>query len=455
MKISILGAGYVGLVTGTCLAETGNDVVCFDIDERKVQRLLSGDVPIHEEGLPQLIARNVLAARLAFTNDVAHAIHHGELIFIAVGTPAGEDGRADLQHVLAAARDIGRHMHDAKVVVAKSTVPVGTSAQLRAVIEEELAARRRRDLALDARLSIVSNPEFLKQGTGIADFMQPDRIVVGSEPGAAGQHARDLMRRMYAPFNRDRDRTIHMGLEAAEFTKYAANAMLATRISFMNELANLAENVGVDIEQVRCGLVADPRIGDSFLQAGAGYGGSCFPKDLQALVHTAAAHGQRLQLLEAVRAVNDAQKLRLVDKIVRHFGPDLRGRRFGVWGLAFKPGTDDMREAPSRVIIQALLMRGAQVVAHDPVAIEEARKTLAKDLQGRADEASRLSFNDQALQAAEDCDALVILTDWNEFKNPDFDALKIALRQPLIFDGRNLYDPSIRDQGIDYRAVGR
>ncbi|WP_418147280.1 UDP-glucose/GDP-mannose dehydrogenase family protein [Variovorax paradoxus] len=455
MKISIIGTGYVGLVTGTCLAETGNDVLCFDVDERKVQRLLSGDVPIYEEGLPPLIARNVLAARLVFTNDISHAVHHGELIFIAVGTPAGDDGRADLQHVLAAARDIGRYMHDSKVVVAKSTVPVGTGIKLRAVIEEELATRRGSNLAVGVHLSIVSNPEFLKQGTGIADFMQPDRIVLGSEPGAAGQYARDLMRRMYAPFNRDHDRTIHMSLEAAEFTKYAANAMLATRISFMNELANLAEKVGVDIEQVRCGLVADPRIGNSFLQAGAGYGGSCFPKDLQALVHTAAAHGQRLHLLEAVRVVNDAQKLRLVDKIVGHFGEDLHGRRFGIWGLAFKPGTDDMREAPSRIIIQALLMRGAEVVAHDPVAIDEARMALAKDLDGHPDQAARLSFNGQALEAADNCDALVILTDWDAFKNPDFDALKARLREPLIFDGRNLYDPSIRAKGIDYRAFGR
>jgi UDPglucose 6-dehydrogenase len=461
MKISVLGTGYVGLVTGTCLAETGNDVVCFDVDERKVAMLRSGDVPIHEEGLPQLIERNVRAARLAFTTDIARAVHHGELIFIAVGTPAGEDGRADLQQVLAAARNIGRHMHGAKVVGTKSTVPVGTGLRLRAVIEEELATRRTGgdaaadDLAQRPHLSIVSNPEFLKQGTGIADFMQPDRIVLGSEPGEVGQYARELMRHLYAPFNRERDRTIHMDVESAEFTKYAANAMLATRISFMNELANLAEKVGVDIEQVRRGVGADPRIGDSFLQAGVGYGGSCFPKDVHSLVHTAATHGQRLQVLEAVHAVNDAQKLVLVGKIVRHFGEDLRGRRFAIWGLAFKPGTDDMREAPSRIVIQALLRRGAEVVAHDPVAIAEARKALASDLDGQPDQAVRLRFAGHALQAADNADALVILTDWKTFKHPDFDALKTTLRQPLIFDGRNLYDPAIRDRGFDYRAVGR
>ena len=455
MKVSVLGTGYVGLITGSCLAEIGNEVVCFDVDERKVDMLRSGGVPIHEEGLPQLIERNVLAGRLDFTTDVARAVHHGDLIFIAAGTPPDEDGGADLRHVLAAGRSIGRHMQGFKVVVEKSTVPVGTAGKLRAVIEEELAQRRAGGGLQGACVAIVSNPEFLKQGAAIADFMRPDRIVIGSEPGEAGQQAREVMTRLYAPFNRQHDRMIHMAVEAAEFTKYAANAMLATRISFMNELANLAEKVGVDIEQVRRGVGSDPRIGHRFLYAGLGYGGSCFPKDVQALVQTAATHGQRLQVLEAVRAVNDAQKLVLVEKIVRRFGDDLRGRVFGIWGLAFKPGTDDMREAPSRIVIKALLMRGAEVVAHDPVAIAEARKALAGDLDGLPDLVTRLRYTDNAMQAADQADALVILTDWKAFKSPNFSTLKTLLRQPLIFDGRNLYDPEIRAQGFDYQAIGR
>jgi len=461
MKISVLGTGYVGLVTGSCLAELGNEVVCFDVDQRKVEILQSGGVPIHEEGLPQLIERNVRTERLHFTTDVARAVHHGDLIFIAAGTPPGEDGSADLQYVLAAGRSIGRHMQGFKVVVEKSTVPVGTAGKLRAAIEEELSQRRSNgDHAAGSGLhgipvAIVSNPEFLKEGAAVDDFMRPDRIVVGSEPDEAGRQAREVMTRLYAPFNRQRDRMIHMDVKAAEFTKYAANAMLATRISFMNELANLAEKVGVDIEQVRRGVGSDPRIGYSFLYAGLGYGGSCFPKDVQALVHTAATHGQRLQVLEAVRAVNDAQKLVLIEKIVRRFGEDLRGRRFGIWGLAFKPDTDDMREAPSRIVIKALLVRGAEVVAHDPVAIPEARRVLAGDLDGMPELLARLSYVDNPMQAAEDADALVVLTDWKAFKSPSFSALKTALRQPLIFDGRNLYDPEIRSQGFDYLAIGR
>jgi len=346
------------------------------------------------------------------------------------------------------------------VVVEKSTVPVGTGGKLRAAIEQELALRRAAGeypdgQRHDAGFAIVSNPEFLKQGAAIADFMRPDRIVVGTEPGEAGRQARELMTRLYAPFNGQRDRMIHMALEAAEFTKYAANAMLATRISFMNELANLAEKVGVDIEQVRRGMGSDPRIGYSFLYAGVGYGGSCFPKDLQALVHTASTHGQRLQVLEAVRAVNDAQKLVLIEKIVRRLGDDLRGRRFAIWGLAFKPGTDDMREAPSRILIKALLLRGAEVVAHDPVAIAEAARVLADDLDELPGAMGRLRFCDSAMQCVQDADALVILTDWKGFRSPDFGALQTLLRQPLIFDGRNLYDPEIRSQGFDYQAIGR
>ncbi|MEZ2298505.1 UDP-glucose/GDP-mannose dehydrogenase family protein [Variovorax sp. RCC_210] len=461
MKISVLGTGYVGLVTGSCLAELGNDVVCFDVDRAKVELLCAGGVPIHEEGLPQLIERNVRTGRLGFTADAARAVHHGDVIFIAVGTPPGEDGSADLQYVLAAGRSIGRHMQGFKVVVEKSTVPVGTAERLRAAIEEELSARRSEgDHAAgsglrELPLALVSNPEFLKEGAAVDDFMRPDRIVIGTEKGVPGQLARDIMNRLYAPFNRQREKTIHMEVKAAEFTKYAANAMLATRISFMNELANLAEKVGVDIEQVRRGVGSDPRIGYSFLYAGLGYGGSCFPKDVQALVHTAATHGQHLRVLEAVSAVNEAQKQVLVEKIVRRFGEDLAGRRFAVWGLAFKPDTDDMREAPSRIVIRALLSRGAEVVAYDPVAMNEARRVLATDLHDRCDLLARLHYAQAPMQAVEDADALVILTDWKAFKSPSFSALKNALRQPLIFDGRNLYEPDIRNQGFDYVAVGR
>lgn len=461
MKISVLGAGYVGLTTSSCLAEIGNEVLCFDIDESKTELLRAGGIPIHEDGLPKLVARNVRAGRLDFTTDAARTVQHGEVIFIATGTPAGEDGSADLQYVLAAGSSIGRHMREPKVVVMKSTVPVGTASRLRMVIEEELSRRRSSvnheadSGSMSFSFAVVSNPEFLKQGAAVADFMQPDRIVLGSEPGESGRWAREVITRLYAPFNRQRDRMVHMSIESAEFTKYAANAMLATRISFMNELANLAEKVGADIEQVRRGIGSDPRIGYGFLRAGLGYGGSCFPKDVQALVHTAATHGQRLQVLEAVRAANDAQRQVLIEKIVRRFGEDLRGRRFAVWGLAFKPGTDDMRDAPSRVVVKGLLARGAEVVAHDPVAVSEARKALASDLRALPDLARRLDYADEAMQAANGADALVILTDWKTFKNPDFSTLKRLLRQPLIFDGRNLYNPEIRLQGFDYQAIGR
>jgi len=460
MKISVLGTGYVGLVTGSCLAEIGNEVVCFDIDPRKIELLHAGGVPIHEEGLPQLIERNVRTGRLSFTGDVEGAVHHGDLVFIAAGTPPGTDGSADLSFVLAAGRSIGCHMRSFKIVVQKSTVPVGTSVRLRAAIEEELSRRRGEGDAgagdwRQAPFTVVSNPEFLKEGAAVDDFMRPDRIVVGTEPGEAGTRAREAMVRLYAPFNRQRDRMIHMDVKAAEFTKYASNAMLATRISFMNELANLAEKLGVDIEQVRRGMGSDPRIGHGFLYAGLGYGGSCFPKDVQALVHTAATHGQRLQVLEAVRAVNDAQKMVLVEKIVRRFGEQLAGRRFAVWGLAFKPDTDDMREAPSRAVIKALLVRGAEVVAHDPVATSQAREAIAADLADTPDVLQRMRYVDSPMQAVQDADALVILTEWKAFRSPSFSALKNALRQPLIFDGRNLYEPEIREQGFDYMAIGR
>ena len=459
MNITVLGIGYVGLVTATCLAEIGNDVVCFDVDGRKIDLLASGGVPFHERDLPELVARNAGHGRLHFTMDIAEAIRHGDLIFIATGTPEGEDGSADLQHVLAAARDIGAHLQGDKIVVQKSTVPVGTAVKVRRTIEDALQRRKADGSALAALsaspVALVSNPEFLKEGAAVDDFMRPDRIVIGTEPGAAGQRARELMVQLYAPFNRQRDRILHMAIEDAEFTKYAANAMLATRISFMNELANLAGELGVDIEQVRRGIGADPRIGYGFLYAGVGYGGSCFPKDVKALVRSAAGHGQRLQILEAVQAVNDAQKHVLVDKITARFGADLSRRTFALWGLSFKPNTDDMREAPSRIVIKALLERGAAVVAYDPAAMAEARRVLARDLGSEAGLLSRIRYAESPMQAVNGADALVVITEWKAFKSPNFAALKGALRQPVIFDGRNLYDPAIRAQGFEYVAIGR
>ena len=460
MNITVLGIGYVGLVTGTCLAEIGNDVVCFDVDREKIDLLGSGRTPFHERDLPELVARNVGFARLRFTTDVAEAVHHGDVIFIATGTPADQDGSADLQYVLAAAHSIGEHMQGEKIVVQKSTVPVGTADKVRMAIAEELQKRKGAGDPVAARLpatpiAVVSNPEFLKEGAAVDDFMRPDRIVIGTEPGPAGERARALMGQLYAPFNRQRDRILHMDVGSAEFTKYAANAMLATRISFMNELANLAGELGVDIEQVRKGIGADPRIGYGFLYAGVGYGGSCFPKDVQALVHTAAGHGQRLRILEAVRAVNDAQKHVLVDKIVGRFGADLRDRTFALWGLSFKPNTDDMREAPSRVMVKALVERGAEVVAYDPIAMPEARRVLPQDLGANVAAASRVRYADSPMQAVQGADALVVMTEWKAFKSPNFAALKGALKQAVIFDGRNLYDPAIRGQGFEYFAIGR
>ena len=460
MNITVLGIGYVGLVTATCLAEIGNEVVCYDIDGKKIDLLASGGVPFHERDLPELVARNVGDRRLRFTLDIAEAVRHGEVIFIATGTPADQDGSADLQYVLAAARSIGEHMQGAVTVVQKSTVPVGTAAGVRAAIEEALEQRRRGSDAAAARLSaasvaVVSNPEFLKEGAAVEDFMRPDRIVVGTEPGPAGPAARELMGRLYAPCNRQRDKMLHMDVASAEFTKYAANAMLATRISFMNELANLAGELGADIELVRKGIGADPRIGYGFLYAGVGYGGSCFPKDVKALVRTAERQGRRLRILDAVQAVNDAQKHILVDKLVARFGSDLRGRSFALWGLSFKPNTDDMREAPSRVMVKALVERGAEVVAYDPVAMPEARRVLPLDLGADAKAHGRVRYAQSPMQAVEGADALVVMTEWKAFKSPNFAALKGALRQPVIFDGRNLYDPAIRTQGFEYVAIGR
>lgn len=452
MNVTIIGSGYVGLVTGACLADLGNHVVCLDLDAAKIALLNNGGVPIYEPGLDGLIAANIDAGRLSFTTDVAASVAHGDILFIAVGTPPGEDGSADMQYVLAAARSIGRHMAGPKVIVDKSTVPVGTGEKVAAVLREELAARG----ITDAEFSVVSNPEFLKEGAAVDDFMRPDRIVLGVDDDEPGQRALAQMRKLYAPFNRNHERTRVMDVKSAEFTKYAANAMLATRISFMNDLANLADKVGADIELVRQGMGSDPRIGYSFLYAGTGYGGSCFPKDVQALVHTAREHGQTLRVLEAVEAVNNDQKSVLVDKVHAEYGADLTGRRFALWGLAFKPNTDDMRAAPSRVVIGALLRAGASVVAHDPVAAKEALEALHVDLADRPELLERFRLVDKPMDALANADALVIVTEWKAYRSPNFTAMKALLKQPLIIDGRNLYEPdTMQLAGFRYLAVGR
>ncbi|AOK29140.1 MULTISPECIES: UDP-glucose dehydrogenase family protein [Burkholderia] len=455
MKITIIGTGYVGLVTGACLAEIGHDVFCLDVDPRKIEILNSGGIPIHEPGLQEIIARTRAAGRITFSTDIEASVAHGEIQFIAVGTPPDEDGSADLQYVLEAARNIGRHMAGYKVIVDKSTVPVGTAQRVRGVIAEALAARGLAGSGAHA-FSVVSNPEFLKEGAAVDDFMRPDRIIIGVDDDAAGEIAREKMKKLYAPFNRNHERTIYMDVRSAEFAKYAANAMLATRISFMNEMSNLADRVGADIEAVRRGIGSDPRIGYHFLYAGVGYGGSCFPKDVQALIRTASEHGHPLKILEAVEAVNHEQKNVLLGKITARYGADLSGRTFAVWGLAFKPNTDDMREAPSRRLIAALLERGAAVRAYDPVALDEARRVFALDLHGAPDALARLAFVDAADDALAGADALVVVTEWKEFKSPDFSHLKSMLKMPVIFDGRNLYEPdAMAELGIDYHGIGR
>ena len=439
MKITIIGTGYVGLVSGACLAEVGNDVLCLDLDAEKIRVLNSGGIPIHEPGLLEMVSRNRAAGRLHFTTDVAEAVAHGLLQFIAVGTPPDEDGSADLQYVVAAARSIGRHMADYKVVVDKSTVPVGTADKVRAAVAEELAGR-----GLKTGFSVVSNPEFLKEGAAVEDFMRPDRIIVGAEEA----RAIELMRQLYAPFQRSHERLIVMDVRSAELTKYAANAMLATRISFMNELANLAEKLGADIEWVRQGIGSDPRIGYQFLYPGCGYGGSCFPKDVQALNRTAAEAGSALRVLAAVEEANEFQKGVLGSKVVAEFGEDLAGRRIALWGLAFKPNTDDMREAPSRRVVADLLARGATISTYDPVAMEEAKRVFGDD--------PRIVYAESPMAALDGADALVIVTEWKEFRSPDFDDMKRRLKAPLVFDGRNLYDPAqMRAAGIRYFAIGR
>ncbi|MET0345270.1 MAG: UDP-glucose/GDP-mannose dehydrogenase family protein [Casimicrobiaceae bacterium] len=439
MKITMIGTGYVGLVTGACLAEVGNDVLGLDVDARKIGILQSGGVPIHEPGLQPMIERNVAAGRLRFTTDVDEGVEHGALQFIAVGTPPGEDGSADMSYVLQAARNIGQRIDGWKIIVDKSTVPVGTADRVRAAITAELAKR-----GVQTEFAVVSNPEFLKEGAAIDDFMKPDRIVIGADDPRAVA----AMRAVYAPFQRSHERMLVMDVRSAELTKYAANAMLATRISFMNEIANLADRLGADVEAVRQGIGSDPRIGYHFLYPGVGYGGSCFPKDVKALQYTARQHGMALKVLGAVHDVNEAQKHVLVDKVVARLGEDLTGRRIAVWGLAFKPNTDDMREAPALVVIDALGKRGAAIVAYDPVAMDEARRVFAG--------APHVSFASSPAKACEGADALVIVTEWKEFRSQDLDTLRRKLKQPLLFDGRNLYEPALaRAAGLEYFSIGR
>ncbi|HUF21987.1 MAG TPA: UDP-glucose/GDP-mannose dehydrogenase family protein [Burkholderiales bacterium] len=439
MKITIIGTGYVGLVSGACFADLGNDVLCLDLNEDKVKLLNAGGIPIYEPGLETLVRRNSAAGRLRFTTDVAESVRHGTVQFIAVGTPSDQDGSADLKYVMSAARNIGRQMNDYRVIVDKSTVPVGTAERVSAVIEDELKVR-----GAKVPFSVVSNPEFLKEGAAVEDFMRPDRIVIGSGDDKAVQ----IMRQLYAPINRNHDRLLVMDTRSAELTKYAANAMLATRISFMNELANLSEKLGANIENVRLGIGSDPRIGYHFLYAGCGYGGSCFPKDIEALQHTAGEYGMQMTIVDAVQKVNRTQKQRLLDKVRIRFGEHLDGRTFAVWGLSFKPNTDDMREAPSRVVINGLLTRGAKVHAYDPVAVAEARRLYASE--------PAVKFSDAPLDALDGADALVIVTEWKEFRSPDFEEIKRRLKQPVVIDGRNLYDsPMVRDLGIEYLSVGR
>jgi UDPglucose 6-dehydrogenase len=438
MRVSIFGSGYVGLVTGACLADAGNQVVCVDVDQRKVAMLTQGEIPIHEPGLDAVVKRNFAAGRLRFTTQAQEAVEHGQFLLIAVGTPSDEDGSADLRAVLAVARTIGEHMGEYKVVITKSTVPVGTADKVRAAVAESLKSR-----GAVVEFDMVSNPEFLKEGAAIADFMRPDRVIVGTTSARAAE----LMRALYEPFTRNHDRMIVMDVRSAELTKYAANALLATKISFMNELANLAEHCGADIESVRIGIGSDPRIGTAFIYPGVGYGGSCFPKDVKALKRSAHEMGYRESILSAVEAVNDRQKTILFSKIKTHFG-DLRGRTIALWGLAFKPNTDDMREAPSRVLMEALWREGARVRAFDPVAMPECAR-----IYGERTELTLCKSGPEALTGA---DALAIVTEWREFRSPDFDAIKAALKEPVIFDGRNLYDPAhMVRTGFSYYAIGR
>lgn len=439
MKITIFGTGYVGLVTGACLAEVGNDVFCVDIDQRKIALLNEGHIPIHEPGLEEVVVKNRESGRLTFSTDVAAGVAHGLFQFLAVGTPADEDGSADLKHVLAVADGIGEHMEAYKIVVLKSTVPVGTSDRVRRAVQERLSAR-----GAKMEFDVVSNPEFLKEGAAVEDFMRPDRIIIGTE----NPRTTELLRALYAPFNRNHERLIVMDNRSAELTKYAANTMLATKISLMNELANLADKIGADIERVRVGIGSDPRIGFGFIYPGCGYGGSCFPKDVQALQRTAADAGYDAELIRAVEAVNNRQKSIMFHKVRQHFGDALGGKTIALWGLAFKPNTDDMRCAPSRDLMEALWGAGAAVRAFDPAAMDEARRLYP--------DASALTLCDSAAEALRGADALAVITEWNQFRSPDFQEIKTGLKTPVVFDGRNIYDPQLMArEGITYYSIGR
>ncbi len=440
MKITVVGTGYVGLVGAACLAEVGNHVLGLDVNAEKIRILKEGGIPIHEPGLLEIVRRNVENGRLSFTTNIEEAVHFGEVQFIAVGTPPDEDGSADLQYVTEAARNIGRFMTSEKVIVDKSTVPIGTGDKVRAAVAEELKKRN-----VDIHYSVVSNPEFLKEGAAVEDFMRPDRIVIGTED----PKAIEVMKQVYAPFQRNHERLVVTNLRSAELIKYAANSMLATRISFMNELANLAEIVGADIEMVRQGIGSDPRIGYHFLYPGCGYGGSCFPKDVKALIKTAKdVAGFDLKLLKAVEEVNDLQKYVLPKKIKKQFGESLKDKHFALWGLAFKPNTDDMREASSRVLIDELIKAGATITAYDPVAMDEGKRIFKDE--------KNLTFADTQDEALKNADALIIVTEWTEFRSPDFALIKASLKSPMIFDGRNLYDPkAVRALGFNYFPIGR
>lgn len=439
MRLTIFGSGYVGLVTGACFAETGNNVLCVDVDERKVEKLRRGESPIFEPGLDELLKKNIAAGRIKFTTDAAEGVQHGLFQFIAVGTPPDDDGSADLKYVLAVAEAIGRDITEYRAVVTKSTVPVGTADKVKAKIEATLKAR-----GTSVEFDVVSNPEFLKEGAAISDFMKPDRIVVGTD----NPRTAELLKALYDPFTRNRERMIVMDVRSSELTKYAANAMLATKISFMNELANLAERMGADIEKVRLGIGSDPRIGYHFIYPGCGYGGSCFPKDVQALERSARDHAFSAELLSAVESVNKRQKGVLFQRIKEYFKGELAGKTVALWGLAFKPNTDDMREAPSRMLMEALWKEGAKVRAYDPVASEEAER-----LYGHRSDLALVGSSSEALKGA---DVLAIVTEWQEFRSPDFDAIKSELKHPAIFDGRNLYDPSfVKRFGLDYYGMGR
>jgi len=443
MKLTVVGTGYVGLVTGACFAEMGNSVTCVDVDQGKIERLKQGILPIYEPGLDAIVVGNSKSGRLHFTTSLPEAMRDTSVFFIAVGTPPGEDGSADLQYVLAVAREIGQHLASYAVVVDKSTVPVGTGDKVRATIQAVLDQR-----GVKTPFDVVSNPEFLKEGAAVDDFMRPDRIVVGTN----SERARALMQELYAPFNRSHERTLYMGVREAEMTKYAANAMLATKISFMNEIASLCEHLGVDVESVRTGIGSDSRIGYSFIYPGCGYGGSCFPKDVKALIHMAEQQEFVPKVLQAVEERNDAQKHLLFQKISRRFGADLSGQTFGLWGLAFKPGTDDMREAPATVLLHQLVAAGARVVAHDPVAMENARRELPAAWFANG----QLRMVEDQYEAIRDVDALALVTEWKPFRHPDFGRMRSLMRNPVIFDGRNQYDlRAMKESGFEYHGVGR